>query len=188
MHQPPDASALFLSARAGDRDAQERMYGLVQEELRALAANMMGSERCGHTLQPTALVNEACLRLFDQRGPWEGREHFLAIAATIMRRILADHARRRFADKRGGGWKRVTLNGSEERTSDEELDLVALDAALDKLAELHARQARIVEMRYLAGMTVPEVASALGLSRSTIEAEWRGARAWLHRELDGSAP
>ena len=163
------------------------MYAAVQVELRRLAGGMMRSERSDHTLQPTALVNEACLRLFDQRGAWEGREHFLALAATVMRRILADHARRRRSEKRGGDRKRVTLEGSEAAEDDRGVDLTALDAALEKLAGLYERQARIVELRYLAGMTVEEVATTLDISRSTVEAEWRMARAWLHRELGEGA-
>lgn len=174
-------------ARGGDQEASERMFELVQAELHGLAANMMRAERMSHTLQPTALVNEACLRLFHQRGNWDGREHFLALAATIMRRVLTDHARRHRAGKRGGDRARVTLTAIAEEPQSADLDLVALDAALSKLAELRERQARIVEMRYMAGMTVPEVAEVLGVSRSTVEAEWRMARAWLHRELGGSA-
>jgi RNA polymerase sigma factor (TIGR02999 family) len=176
-------TALLERARSGDSDATERVFELVQDELNGLATNMMRAERGNHTLQPTALVNEACLRLFDQHSDWAGREHFLAVAATVMRRVLIDHARRHRADKRGAGWERVTLAGHEPGATSAELDLLALDAALEKLAGLHPRQARIVEMRYLAGMTVVEVATALELSRSTIEAEWRMARAWLHREL-----
>ena len=134
-----------------------------------------------------AIPTEACLRLFDQRGAWEGREHFLAIAATVMRRVLADHARRRRSEKRGGDMQRVTLDGREVPGDARDFDLMALDAALEKLAGLYARQARIVEMRYLAGMTVEAVASSLEVSRSTVEAEWRMARAWLHRELGAGA-
>jgi RNA polymerase sigma-70 factor (ECF subfamily) len=186
MHAPAEITTLLRLAREGDQQAEEQVFALVEEELRALAANMMLAERTGHTLQPTALVNEACLRLFDQRGDWDGREHFLALAATIMRRVLTDHARRHLAEKRGGGWGRVTLSGNEEDARPVELELLALDAALDKLAGLHERQARIVEMRYLAGMTVDDVSTALALSRSTKQAEWRMARAWLSRELGGA--
>jgi RNA polymerase sigma factor (TIGR02999 family) len=181
---PTEMTGLLLQARGGNHEASERVYEAVQQELRALAAQIMRKERSGHTLQPTALVNEACLRLFDQRGQWDGRQHFLALAATIMRRVLSDHARRRRANKRGGEWRRVTLDGQQAGEADGCADLLALDDALERLAGLHERQARIVEMRFLAGMTVVEVADELGVSRSTIEAEWRIARAWLHRELE----
>lgn len=176
-------SALFERSRNGDCEASERMFELVHKELHGLASRMMRAERSNHRLQPTALVNEACLRLFAQHGDWDGRQHFLALAATVMRRVLGDHARRHGADKRGGAWQRITLDGREGVETDQEHELIALDTALEKLGTLHDRQARIVEMRYLAGMTVTEVAEVLEVSRSTIEAEWRMARAWLHREL-----
>jgi RNA polymerase sigma factor (TIGR02999 family) len=131
-------------------------------------------------------VNEAWLRLFGQRAPWEGRQHFLAIAATVMRRLLADHAKQKRTEKRGQDWGRVTLAGVDLASAGPELDLVALDEALDKLAALHARQARVVELRFFSGLTVEEVAAAMDVSRSTAEAEWRAARAWLRRELGGS--
>lgn len=186
MPNPSEFTTLLARASAGDQEAHECVYAAVQAELHRLAGSMMRAERSDHTLQPTALVNEACLRLFDQRGAWEGRGHFLALAATVMRRVLADHARRRRAEKRGGDRQRVTLDGCEasrDAEGERDVDLLALDAALEKLAGLYARQARIVELRYLAGMTVDEVAEALEISRSTVEAEWRMARAWLHREL-----
>ena len=184
MTEATEMTALLRLARDGDREAGDRMIEVVYAELRRLAGQMMLPERSDHTLQPTALVHEACLRLFDQRGAWEGREHFLAMSATVMRRVLSDHARHRGREKRGGDWRRVTMSGRDVGGSEVETDLVALDGALDTLSELAPRQARIVEMRYLAGMTVQEVANALDVSRSTIEAEWRMARAWLMRELD----
>lgn len=173
----------MTQARSGDREASHRMIELVQRELHGLAAHMMGAERQEHTLQPTALVNEACLRLFDQKADWADRRHFLAVAGTVMRRVLADHARRKGAGKRGGDWQRVTLAGQLSPDTDATIDLLALDAAIEKLAALHERQARIVELRFFAGMTVEDVAAELDVSRSTVEAEWRGARAWLLREL-----
>jgi RNA polymerase sigma factor (TIGR02999 family) len=185
MDQPTDGSRLLESARSGDRDADRRLIDLVHDELQRLAGHMMGKERSDHTLQPTALVNEAYLRLFDQRVEWVGREHYLAHAATIMRRILTDHARGRGRAKRGAGWNRVTVGVLDRAGRADEVDLVDLDAALDDLTGLAPRQARIVELRFLAGMTVEEVAATLDLSRSTIEAEWRMARAWLRRRLGG---
>jgi len=183
MHESPDLTELVAQARGGDSAASHRMIELVHRELHGLAAHMMKGEWQGHTLQPTALVNEACLRLFDQKAEWADRRHFLAVAGTVMRRVLADHARRKGASKRGAGWQRVTLDGQLSPIADETIDLLALDAALENLSALHERQARIVELRFFAGMTVEEVAGELGVSRSTAEAEWRGARAWLLREL-----
>ncbi|MHC5212721.1 MAG: ECF-type sigma factor [Planctomycetota bacterium] len=192
MDRPTDGTRLLHSAREGDRDADRRLIDLLHGELQRLAGSMMTSERGDHTLQPTALVNEACLRLFQQQGAWEGREHYLAVAATIMRRILTDHARGRRSAKRGGGWERVTLGfvGAHDGGiggGTDAVDLLELDEALTELAGLAPRQTRIVEMRFLAGMTVEQVAAALALSRSTIESEWRMARAWLRRRL-GSGP
>jgi RNA polymerase sigma-70 factor (ECF subfamily) len=188
MPDPIDMTALLHRAREGDGEASHRMAELVHAELQRLAGHLMRAERVDHTLQPTALVHEACLKLFGQRGAWDGREHFLALAATVMRRVLADHARGRNRDKRGAGWERVTLSAAERAGPDVAVDLAALDDALVRLAELAPRQARVVEMRFLAGMTVVEAAHALDISRSTIEAEWRMARAWLRRELGGAAP
>jgi RNA polymerase sigma factor (TIGR02999 family) len=188
MPDPTDMAALLNRARGGDAAANHRMVELVHEELQRLAGHIMSAERADHTLQPTALVHEACLKLFDQRGAWDGREHVLALAATVMRRVLADHARGRNRSKRGAGWERVTLSAAERAETGVAVDLVALDDTLARLAALAPRQARVVEMRFLAGMTVAEVAQALDLSRSTVEAEWRMARAWLRRELGGGAP
>ena len=185
----PDAdplNTLLGRASAGEAEAVAELVAVVDEELHGLAGRFLRREGVGHTLQPTALVNEAWLRLFGQRNDYEGRQHFLAIAATVMRRVLADHARRGQADKRGGDWERTTWSGRDVAMDGPDLDVLALDVALDKLARLHERQARLVELRFFAGMTVEEAADELGVSRSTAEAEWRGARAWLRRELGGS--
>jgi len=158
---------------------------LLYAELRALAADFLRRERSNHTLQPTALVHEAWIRLSDQVGsPWDNRAQFFAIAAQAMRRILIDHARRRQADKRGVGRQRITLASDITPPLDAaEVDLLALDDALDRLAALDARQAKIVELRFFAGLTVDEVAEAIGVSARTVAGDWRLARAWLSRAL-----
>jgi len=169
----------------------ERLMELAHGELRRLAAGFLASERVDHTLQPTALVNEAWLRLADQtRVEWSGRAHFMAIAAQAMRRILLDHARAKHSAKRGGGWRVVELDtgmiGPEE---DQALDLIALDEALKKLDALSPSQARLVELRFFGGLGIEEAARALGVSRATAAREWATAKAWLFRRLKaGRAP
>lgn len=175
----------------GDRGAVDRLLGLVYDDLRAIASSHLRKEGPGHTLQPTALAHEAFMVLVDQtRVDWKGRSHFLAIASQAMRRILIDHARGKDRQKRGGGWKRVELNDNSDPAAggggkSSDVDVEALDTALQKLAELDERQARIVEMRYLGGMTVEEVSEALGVSKRTVEGDWTMARAWLRKELAG---
>lgn len=174
----------------GNRQAVDRLLDLVYEDLRALAASHLRREGPGHTLQPTALAHEVFMVLVDQtKVDWKGRSHFLAIASQAMRRILIDHARGKDRQKRGGGWHRIELSDQGEPAaggaSSGIVDVEALDASLKKLAELDPRQARIVEMRYLAGMTVEEVAEALGVSKRTVEGDWTMARAWLRKELAG---
>jgi RNA polymerase sigma factor (TIGR02999 family) len=167
----------------------EEMFSLVYGELRRLAERYMREERPGHTLQATALVHEAYLRLVDQtRANWRGRTHFFAVAARVMRRVLIDYARGHRREKRGAGWQRITLADSLEPASSGELsieEILTLSAALDKLARLDEREARIVELRFFGGLTVPEVANALGISQRTVEGDWTHARAWLRRELSG---
>jgi len=175
---------------AGQRDSAhstEELFRLVYGELRRLAQRFMAGERRDHTLQPTALVHEAYLRLVDSsRVSWKGRTHFFAVGARVMRNILVDHARAHHRVKRGAGWRRVTL--AEEvlpeatPTLDQE-QLLALDQALQRLAQLDEREAHIVELRYFAGLTVAEIADLLGVSKRTVEADWTHARAWLLREL-----
>ncbi len=171
--------------------AAEELFPLVYDELRKLAGGLMSRERRGHTLQPTALVNEAYLRLVDlSRINWRGRTHFFAAGAKAMQRILIDHARRRGSLKRGAGWQRVTLSGLGRPGSDEldEETLLSLDRALEKLAGLDARGARVAALRFFGGLSVAEVAEFLGVSKRTVEADWTHARVWLRRELDsGSA-
>ena len=176
----------MLSAlRDGDGDAANQLLPLVYDRLRALAGSYFRLERPNHTLEPTALVHEAYVRLVDQSGvEWENRAHFCAIAATAMRRILIDHARSRRAAKRGGGDRHaVTLDAAVSPLADQSVDAIALDEVLEKLESLDPRQYRIVELRFFGGLTVEEVADFLDVSRSTVEAEWRMARAWLSAEL-----
>lgn len=179
-----DVSRLLLAWRHGDVDAAGRLMPLVYDELRRLSRHYLQRERPDHTLQPTALVHEAFLRLVGKDHPqWQDRAHFFAVAAQQMRRILVDHARAHGAEKRGGEAVHVPLQDDmafQHRPTD---DLLALDVALDALAELDARKAKIVELRYFAGMTLQEVATLLDLSMATINNESRLARAWLHRRL-----
>jgi len=167
----------------------EELFHAVYDELRKLARAFMAGERRDHTLQPTALVHEAYLRLVDQSGAsWQGRAHFFAVAARVMRNVLVDHARAHGREKRGGGWRRVTLADGVAPWTAGGLDreqLLALDQALEKLARLDEREARIVEMRFFSGLTVAEIAEVLSLSKRTVEADWTHARAWLLRELSG---
>jgi RNA polymerase sigma factor (TIGR02999 family) len=161
----------------------------VYDELRRLASAYMSREIPGHTLQPTALVHEAYLKLVDQtRASWKGRTHFFAVGARVMRRLLVDHARERGAVKRGAGWQRVSLCHVPGPSAPLQLDaeqLLTLNAALDRLADVDEREARIVILRFFGGLTVEEVAEVLGVSKRTVEADWRHARAWLQRALSG---
>ncbi len=187
---PTRVTRLVALATSGDLSAAERLYAEVYEQLRGLARSYFRPQPRGHTLQPTALVHEAFVRLFEAGSlPWKDRAHLLATAARAMRQVLVDHARRRGRSKRGGRWVRVTLDESIAPAGPPDPDLLDLEAALGRLAALDPRQERIVEMRFFGGLTVEEVAAAMDLSKSTVEAEWRVARAWLARELErGSAP
>jgi RNA polymerase sigma factor (TIGR02999 family) len=170
----------------GDDRALERLTPLVYEELRQQAARYLRRERPGHTLQTTALINEAYLRLIDAKDiHWQSRAHFFAIAANLMRRILVDHARRRDADKRGGANLRLTLDESMAVANEVDVDLLAIDQALDRLATIDPQQARVVELRFFSGLSVEETAAALGVSPKTVKRDWSVARAWLHREIAG---
>lgn len=166
----------------GEAGAAERLAPLVYDELRRIAAAYLARERSDHTLQPTALVNEAFVRLAGQAGaPVEGRAHFRALASQAMRRILVDHARARFAARRDE--RVVTLSGVPEDGDDGAVDLLGLDSALTRLASLNPRQARVVELRFFGGLEIEEVANELGVSPRTVNGDWRVARAWLGREL-----
>lgn len=173
--------------KSGPPASAEELLPLVYDELRQRAELYMRWERPGHTLRPTALVHEAYLKLVDQsRVNWRGRTHFFAVGANAMRRLLIDHARGRRREKRGGGWQRITLAESLPASRDPNLDLdqlLSLNSALEKLARLDERQARVVELRFFAGLKVDEVAHLLGVSQRTVEGDWMHARAWLKREL-----
>lgn len=170
-----------------DQASAEDLLPYVYDELRMLARRYLGRERPGHTLQPTALVHEAYIRLVDQsKMDWQGRTHFFAVGARVMRHLLIDHARGKGRAKRGGDRRKVTLADGLTPFGGLELDtedLLALNEGLDRLAELDARQARVVELRFFGGLTVPEVALVLGVSKRTVEGDWAHARAWLKREL-----
>ncbi len=170
----------------GSASAQD-LFPMVYDELRRLARGYLFRETPGHTLQPTALVHEAYLKLVDQtRADWQGKTHFFAVGAHVMRRLLVDHARERGAQKRGGGWQAVTLAGVGEDLVGEALgreQLLDLNAALERLAELDEREARVVTLRFFGGLTVEQVAEAIGVSKKTVENDWRHAQAWLRNEL-----
>ena len=177
---------LLACWRQGDRAAQERLMELVYGDLRRRAAAYLRRERQGHTLQPTALVHEAYLRLLDQdQVVWQNRAHFLAIAASMMRRVLVDHGRKQKARKRGGPGTRVTLDDALAKVAPRELDLLALDDALVELATLDTLQARIVELRAFGGLEVEETADALGISPATVKRRWAFALAWLQTRVRG---
>jgi RNA polymerase sigma factor (TIGR02999 family) len=181
-----EATELLEAASAGDEGAMSRLLPLVYEELHAAAARAMRGERAGHTLQTTALVHEAWLRLADQtRVQWRHRSQFLAVAARMMRRVLVDHARARSAAKRGGAeGARVPLDRLADQPLEQpSVDLEALDEALSRLGELDPDQARVVELRYFGGLSVEEVAKVMGTSPATVKREWATAKAWLHREI-----
>jgi RNA polymerase sigma-70 factor (ECF subfamily) len=184
--RPQDVTALLLAWRAGDASAAERLLPMVYDELHRQAARAMWREDAAHTLQATALVNEAYLRLVDQRRvEWKSRAHFFGIAAQAMRRVLVDHARGRLAEKRGGTMQRVTLGDAGAAASgDADLDVLALHDALERLAAIDPDQARLVELRYFGGLGIEETADALGVSGATVKREWAVARAWLRRELE----
>ncbi|MEQ8763490.1 MAG: sigma-70 family RNA polymerase sigma factor [Planctomycetota bacterium] len=179
---------LLEKCRGGDEAALEQVLPYVYEELRNRAEGYLGSERKDHTLQPTALVHEAYLRLVRQdQQHWENRKHFLALAAISMRRILINHAEKRAALKRGGKRRRVTLFEAESPFDEQADDLLALDEALKRFEEVDPDKARIVEMRFFAGLTNEEIARSLDVSTRTVERGWRLARAWLRKEIEGSS-
>lgn len=179
-----EITQLLAHLKDGDEAAASKLMPLVYDELRALAARHLRSERVNHTLQPTALVHEAYLKLIDQtRVNWQGRTHFFAVGAQIIRRILVDHARQRKRRKRGGGAARVTLDDAVALAPQRDEEILALDEALEKLAKLDARQAQVVELRFFGGLSVKEVAEQLKVSTRTVEGDWTMARAWLLREL-----
>ena len=195
---PADVTTLLQRWSEGDRTALDRLLPMIHTELRRIAARQLSGEREGHTLVPTALVNELFLKLVDQRrAAWDNRAHFFAVAAQLMRRILVDHARSRQADKRGGSVTVLSLDdladdspaqNDADMRGDAAADVLAIDQALERLTLLDPDQARIIELRFFAGLTVEETAHVLQRSPRTVKREWRLARAWLHRELSGDRP
>lgn len=175
---------LLVRWRKGDREALDKLVPLVYEELRRIAQHFLQRERPDHTLQSTALVHEAYVRMVGQNLPeWESRAHFFGIAAQLMRQILVDHARARQASKRGGGAFKLTLDESTALPEQKDLDLIALDDALKSLQQLDEQQSRIVELRYFAGLTIEDTSAVLGISPATVKRDWATARAWLQREM-----
>ncbi len=169
----------------GDRSAAKRLMPLVYDELRGLAARYMQQERAEHTLQATAIVHEAYLRLIDQsRVDWKGRAHFFAVAAEMIRRVLVDHAREHDAAKRGGGARKVSLTDSVGALERPDIELLCLDAALDELGRLKERHRKVVELRFFGGLNIEETAQVLEVSPQTVRSDWRVAQAWLRQHLD----
>jgi len=183
----PDVTVLLSQLTRGDEQAASNLIPLVYKELREIAGRYMKRERPDHTLQATALVHEAYLKLVQQQpANWENRAHFFAIAARVMRHILVDHARGHLRDKRGGGQPHLELQEGLVFAPGQSTELVEIDAALQRLAELDSRQAKIVELRFFGGLTVEETAAVLGISPKTVKRDWSVAKAWLHGELKQS--
>ena len=184
-----DVTRLLDDLSAGKEQAFDELLPLVHSELRRRAASYLRRERQNHTLQPTALVNEAFMKLVEQRNVrWQNRAHFFAVASQAMRRILVDHARTHQRVKRGGSAPQVTLDEAMIAAESRSIDLLALDEALERLAALDERQARVVELRFFGGLSVEEAAEVLNISPATIKREWSMAKAWLHAELSAKAP
>jgi RNA polymerase sigma factor (TIGR02999 family) len=180
---PEALTALLQAWSRGDVSARDRLFPLVYAELRRRAAGWLRREQRGHTLQPTALVHEAYIRLSGQNAGWKNRAQFFAVASRIMRRILVDHARARGAAKRPGRGLQVTLAEGAVAPGPRELDLIGLDEALDQLAAADPRQGQVVELRFFGGLTHEEIASVLGVSLATVNRDWRVARAWLYERV-----
>jgi len=184
-HRPPNQITQLLQRwRDGNREALDALLPLVYEELRRLAHRHLRNERAEHTLQSSALVHEAYLRLLGQDFPhWEGRTHFFAIAAQLMRQILVDYARRHRASKRGSGVCMLTLGDVDALPQRKDVDVVALNDALNSLAEIDPRQSHVVELRFFAGLSLEETSEVMGIGTATVQRDWTAARAWLHREI-----
>ena len=177
---------LLVGYGRGDKKALDKLMPIVYEELRRQAARYLRKEQPGHTLQTTALIHEAYVRLVDQRHvQWQNRAHFFGIAAQLMRRILVDHARTKKRVKRGGSDVKVSIDDANVAVKGQDLDVVALDEALQRLAEIDEQQSRVVELRFFSGLTVEETAEVMGISKATVKRDWSMAKAWLHRELTG---
>ena len=181
---PRDVTQLLIQLTGGERAVLDELLSLIYGELRSLAANYLRRERPEHTLQPTALVHEAYLRLVDQtQVGWQNRAHFFGVAAQMMRRILVDHARAHNAGKRGHDFQKVTLDENVDQSFERGAELIALDDALQTLAEVDPQKARVVELRYFGGLSVEETAEVLGVSPVTVKRHWRMAKAWLYGQM-----
>ena len=184
QYTPEGVTLLLERWSGGDRAALDELMPLVHDELRRLAGNYLNRERPGHTLQPTALVHEAYLLMVGQnRARWQNRAQFVGVAAQMMRRVLIDHARRQQAEKRGGQNLTVALSEADRFGAAPEVDLIRIHEALDRLAAHYPEQARLVELKFFGGLTIEEMAEVLGVSHTTVENDWKMARAWLRREL-----
>lgn len=180
----PDITALLLRMEGGDRHAVDLLLPVVYRELRRLAGGYLRNERGNHTLQPTALVHEAYVRLVDQtRIQWQGRAHFMGVAAQMMRRILVDHARSQGAHKRGGNVEKLQLDAGVVASADRQPELVAIDDALTALEQIDPAKAKMVELRFFAGLSIEETAAAMEVSVATVNRQWKTAKAWLYGEL-----
>ena len=186
MQRPEGITQLLVDWSNGDQKALDKLMPLVYSELRRQAGNYLRRERPGHTLQPTALVNEAYLKLIDQKNAkWQNRAQFFGVAAQLMRRILVDHARQHQAAKRGGSdQQRLSITSAEKLVKQPEVDLLALHEALEELTAIDPQQERIVELRFFGGLSIEETAEVLGIGHATVERDWKMARAWLRRKLE----
>jgi len=190
VHGNPSTQVTQLLGRwrSGDREALDALVPLVYDELKRIAQRYLRNERPGHTLQSTALVHEAYVRMTNQELPqWQNRAHFFAVAAQLMRQILVDHARAHRADKRGGGACKLSLEEAEQNPKTVDVDVVALDEALKTLSAMDPQQGKVVELKFFGGLSIEDTAEVLGISSSTVKRDWITARAWLYRELDRSA-
>jgi len=186
MKSPEGVTQLLVDWSKGDQKALDQLMPLVYSELRRLASNFLRREREGHTLQPTALVNEAYLKLIDQKNArWQNRAQFFGVSAQLMRRILVDHARAHQAGKRGGSdQQRLSITSAGQLSEKPETDLLALHEALNELTEMDPQQGRIVELKFFGGLSIEETAEVLGVGHATVERDWKMARAWLRRKLE----
>jgi RNA polymerase sigma factor (TIGR02999 family) len=187
MSDTGEVTRLLGEIGRGEKDAMNQLLPLVYDELHRLARSYFRRERGEHTLQPTALVHEAYIRLVDQHTPMDNRGHFMAVAATQMRRVLLDYARKHRSARRGGGGQKVLLEDTMAITAQRPVDMIALDTALLKLSTLDINQAHLVELRFFAGLSVEETAAVMGVSPATVKRNWSSARAFLHREMTGGA-
>lgn len=179
-----EISVILKDWSGGNKASADILLSLVYDELRKIAAQYLRKERSGHTLQPTALVHEAYMKLVDISDiNWQDRAHFFAVSANVMRHILVDHARAKLAEKRGGDAERIALDDAISLSNEPDVDVLAVDEALKELAEFDEQQARIVELRFFGGLTIEETAHVAGISPATVKREWAMAKAWLHRKL-----